>query len=119
MTQIINRGGNGRLRKKQKFKSAEEAKRARENDAAWSALQAKWAPSGITDDGKWTYSLSGANRDTGTKHKSLNTGDGIAAAKEIQQYTGTEMIGIGQLHKSNAIPVFKEQEAKDLASMRR
>jgi hypothetical protein len=34
-------------------------------------------------------------------------------------YTGTKMIGIGTLHKSNAVPVFSDDEAKDMARMRR
>lgn len=42
-----------------------------------------------------------------------------AYAKEAQVYTGDKMIGIGQLHKSNAIPVFSQEEAIDLANMRR
>jgi hypothetical protein len=29
------------------------------------------------------------------------------------------MIGIGTLHKSNAVPIFTEEEAKDQANMRR
>ena len=50
---------------------------------------------------------------------SLDTGLGTAVKKESPVYTGDEMIGIGQLHKSNAIPVFKKQDAEDLAKMRR
>jgi hypothetical protein len=38
---------------------------------------------------------------------------------EGKKYTGSNMKGIGTLHKSNGIPVFSEQEAKDLSSMRR
>ena len=34
-------------------------------------------------------------------------------------YTGTAMKGIGTLHKSNAVPIFTDEEAKDQASMRR
>jgi hypothetical protein len=34
-------------------------------------------------------------------------------------YTGTKMLGIGTLHKSNAVPIFSEEEAKDQAAMRR
>lgn len=55
-----------------------------------------------------------------TKHiPSLDTGVGVAVKKESPKYTGTEMIGIGQLHKSNAVPVFKQSDAEDLARMRR
>lgn len=44
---------------------------------------------------------------------------GSALKKEDLYYTGTNMIGIGTLHKSNAVPVFKSEEAKELSSMRR
>jgi hypothetical protein len=50
---------------------------------------------------------------------SLGDGVGNATAKPIQEYTGDEMIGIGQLHKSNAIPVFRDNDIKDLGKMRR
>lgn len=55
-----------------------------------------------------------------TKHiPSVDTGKGIAAKKEVQQYTGNAMIGIGQLHKSNAIPIFQAEDAIDISKMRR
>jgi hypothetical protein len=34
-------------------------------------------------------------------------------------YTGDNMKGIGTLHKSNAVPIFTDEEAKDQAKMRR
>lgn len=48
-------------------------------------------------------------------------GDGIgnATLNEQKMYTGDKMIGIGQLHKSNAVPVFRQEDAEDLARMRR
>jgi hypothetical protein len=36
-----------------------------------------------------------------------------------QEYTGTKVKGIGTMHKSNAVPVFSDDEAKDISSMRR
>jgi hypothetical protein len=55
-----------------------------------------------------------------TRHiPSLDTGVGAAIKKESPVYTGDAMIGIGQLHKSNAIPVFKTEDAIDIAKMRR
>lgn len=53
------------------------------------------------------------------RYPSLNSDQGVATKQERQVYTGTNMIGIGQLHKSNAIPVFKKEDAEDLAKMRR
>ena len=35
------------------------------------------------------------------------------------EYTGTKIKGIGTMHKSNAVPVFSDQVAKDISSMRR
>jgi hypothetical protein len=39
--------------------------------------------------------------------------------KENKQYTGDAMLGIGTLHKSNAVPVFSSEEAVAMANMRR
>lgn len=51
--------------------------------------------------------------------ESLDTGTSIAIKKEPQQYTGDNMLGIGQLHKSNSVPVFRKEDAEDQAKMRR
>lgn len=40
-------------------------------------------------------------------------------AKLVPKYTGTEILGIGTLHKSNAQPIFSKQVAEDIAKMRR
>jgi hypothetical protein len=55
-----------------------------------------------------------------TKHiPSLNTGYYNTFRKPDMYYTGDKMKGIGTLHKSNAVPIFTDEEAKDQASMRR
>lgn len=53
-------------------------------------------------------------------YPSKETAGGVAL-KPVRDmyYTGTKMKGIGTLHKSNAVPVFTDEEAKDQASMRR
>lgn len=38
---------------------------------------------------------------------------------EGKQYTGSAMLGIGTLHKSNAVPIFSQEDAKEQARMRR
>jgi len=35
------------------------------------------------------------------------------------EYTGTKIKGIGTMHKSNAVPVFSDEEAIDISTMRR
>lgn len=50
---------------------------------------------------------------------SLDTGF-VACTKRFQNsYTGEKMKGIGTMHKSNAVPIFTDNEAKEISSMRR
>ena len=50
---------------------------------------------------------------------SLNTGF-VTCTKKFQNcYTGNKMKGIGTMHKSNAVPIFTDNEAKEISSMRR
>lgn len=54
------------------------------------------------------------------RYPSLKSSGGVAT-KPVQglYYTGDKMKGIGTLHKSNAVPVFTDEEARDQATMRR
>jgi N-acetylglucosamine-6-phosphate deacetylase len=114
----------GKKKGKVKFRNAEEARKARELDEAWKQLQKKWAVE--AEDKKrrraleaepLVYTLSGretahiASRDTGHT--------GAVRTKDIPKYTGTKILGIGTMHKSNAVPVFSNEEAQDISSMRR
>lgn len=47
------------------------------------------------------------------------TAGGSTAKKVDQRYTGTKALGVALLHKSNYTPVFEDQDAKDIARMRR
>lgn len=59
-------------------------------------------------------------RNTTKNIPSLDLGTtGAVSSKPSLQYTGTNMIGIATMHKSNAVPVFSQQHAKDLSNMRR
>jgi hypothetical protein len=53
-------------------------------------------------------------------YPSLESSGGVAT-KPIKGdvYTGDAMIGIGTLHKSNAVPIFRKEEAEEQAKMRR
>jgi hypothetical protein len=52
-------------------------------------------------------------------YKSLPfTGDACSRPPD-KFYTGDKMLGIGTLHKSNAVPIFSKEDAKDQANMRR
>ena len=52
-------------------------------------------------------------------YPSLDSDRGVAVKQEVQHYTGDNMLGIGQLHKSNSVPVFRKEDAEDQAKMRR
>jgi hypothetical protein len=53
------------------------------------------------------------------KYESLGTGFGACTKKVRNFYTGDKIKGIGTMHKSNAVPIFTDNEAKEIASMRR
>ena len=118
---------SGKRKGKVKFRNAEEARKARELDASWKELQKKWE---VDADEKrrqralkaepLTYKLSSPpGRSTSNHIPSRNTGDGIASSKPVPQYTGTKMLGIGVMHKSNSVPIFSDEEAIEIATMRR
>jgi hypothetical protein len=44
---------------------------------------------------------------------------GHGAARESTQYTGDYIIGIGQMHKSNGVPITRKEDAVAIANMRR
>ncbi len=118
---------SGKRKGKVKFRNAEEARKARELEASWKELQKKWEVD--ADNKKRTramkaeplqYKLSTPpGRSTTHAIPSRNTGDGIAHSKQTPQYTGTKMLGIGVMHKSNSVPIFSDEEAVEIATMRR
>jgi len=50
---------------------------------------------------------------------SQDTGWVTCVKIQDKEYTGTKIKGIGTMHKSNAVPVFSDEEAKDISKMRR
>lgn len=121
----------GKKRGKKKFRNADVANKARKNAESWQAFLDKWniKPDDKSDRKsiqKSTWMGPTVNsrvvvdpRRLTHNIPSLDTGRGLAAKKEVQQYTGTAMLGIGQLHKSNSIPVFSKEDAVDISKMRR
>lgn len=45
--------------------------------------------------------------------------DTFTASKKEMKYTGDKLMGIATMHKSNMVPVFKQEDAEDIARMRR
>ena len=113
----------GKKKGKTKFRNAEEAARHRVLTAEWEKMMKTYDSPSKTKQKveKLSYSLTTPpGRITNTHIKSLDTGHtGAVASKAIPQYTGTKMLGIGTMHKSNAVPIFTDEEAKSISSMRR
>ena len=108
--------------------SAAHARKARELDESWKELQERWAVE--AEDKKRTRAMSAPSlsssyslkipegRNTTAHIKSVDTG-GNAVLKPSPVYTGTMVKGIATMHKSNAVPVFSDEQAVDISKMRR
>ena len=118
----------GKKKGKKKFASAEHARKARALDESWKELQKKWgieaeekkrarAMSAPSLSGNYSLAIP-VGRNTTAHIKSVDTG-GNATLKAPKVYTGTKVKGIATMHKSNAVPIFSDEEAVDIAKMRR
>lgn len=118
---------NGKKKGKQKFRNADEARKARELAAEWDKLQKKWGVSAEEKRRKRalespplssTYKLSAPpGRETTRLPSRVTPGGSTAPVHKV--YTGTKVLGIATMHKSNAVPVFAEEEAIEISRMRR
>ena len=111
----------GKKKGKKRWASAEQKAKAERLQASWQELQAKWAPKSKVKDIK-------RDRAFGPKYppgrepvavNSLDTGWVTCSKPTDKEYTGTKVKGIATLHKSNGVPVFTDEEAKDISRMRR
>ena len=117
---------SGKKKGKVKFRNADEARKARELDTSWKELQKKWGVDAEEKKRKralsaetLTYNLS-AGITRSTKHiPSRGDGTGNATLAPAKVYTGTKVKGIATMHKSNAVPVFSDEEAIEISKMRR
>ena len=116
----------GKRKGKQKFCTAEHAAKARSLDDEWNNLLKKWGADQREQRAARalkaaTYvppraTYRGADQ---PRIPSLDSGAGIATLAPAKVYTGDKIVGIATMHKSNLVPVFNEQAAKDISKMRR
>ena len=118
---------NGKKKGKQKFASAEHARKARELDESWKEIQKRWGVEAedrkrkralTAEPLKGHYSLA-IPADRSTAHIPSRDTGGNATLAPAKVYTGTKVKGIATMHKSNAVPVFSDEEAIDISKMRR
>lgn len=118
----------GKKKGKKKFASAEAKRTSEQLDQDWKELQKRW---GVEAEEKKraramsapslssSYSLKiPEGRNTTAHLKSVDTG-GNATLAPAKVYTGTMVKGIATMHKSNAVPVFSDEQAVDISRMRR
>lgn len=107
-----------------KRKAKKPTAKQRELQAEWEKLLKKYEPkkpvkSVAKQELRDTYSLGRpACRET-PKIPSLPFTGAPCTKKDAPVYTGTKIKGIGTMHKSNAVPIFSDEEAVAIATMRR
>jgi hypothetical protein len=111
----------GKKKGKKKFASAEHARKAREQAEAWQDLLKRHA---VTTSKKQSKSIvlptqTPAYRRETPKINSLPFTAGPCLKSPDKVYTGTMIKGIGTMHKSNAVPIFSNEEAIEISKMRR
>lgn len=116
----------GKKKGPKKWASAESKRKAEQLENSWKELlkqqgidaEEKKRKRALTADVlKYTSSVP-AGRET-VRIESRDTGWVACTKKTDTRYTGTKIKGIGTMHKSNAVPVFSDDEAKDISKMRR
>ena len=105
-----------------KSKKRKPNAKQRELRASWEAMIKKYATKTVVKPKQQlsdVYSLGKpACRET-PKIPSLPFTGGPCALKPNPVYTGTAIKGIGTMHKSNAVPIFSDEQAIEIATMRR
>ena len=116
----------GKKKGPKKFASAEAKAKAEKLDAEWKALQKKWGVEAEEKKRKraltsatWKPDAQSYRGSDQPKIASVDTGWIPCTKGTDKVYTGDKIKGIGTMHKSNAVPVFSDQEAIDISSMRR
>lgn len=100
-------------RKKRKPNAKQRALRA-----SWEDILKKYEPKEKVKASAPTSSSKPYRRETPFV-PSLGSHQGDCTRKQQQTYTGNAMMGIATLHKSNAVPVFSQEDAVEISRMRR
>ncbi len=114
----------GKKKGKQKFRSSAEAQKVRELKESWEALQKKWATESKSkkipaSTEAWSPPKPFYRGANDPKIPSLPFSGAPCTKAETKVYTGTKVKGIATMHKSNAVPVFNDEQAVEISSMRR
>ncbi len=110
----------GKKKGRKKFASSAAKQNALALAAEWEAKKKEWLAMSKHSKKPVVKAVVKAAPTEAAKIKSLNTWiTGAVGSKPSPQYTGTKMLGIGQMAKSNAVPIFTQDHIIDIARMRR
>ena len=101
-----------------KSKKRKPTAKQRELDASWEKLMKKYEPKKTLKVAQPISAPKPFIRET-PKIPSLPFSGGVCAKKPTPVYTGTAIKGIGTMHKSNAVPIFSDEQAVEISKMRR
>lgn len=115
---------NTKKRKEIKFRSAEHKAKYLAEKAEWEKLLKKYEIDKLRKkkvQSKEVYKTTEVYRRETERYPSLNSADvcGAATKAPAKVYTGTLIKGIATMHKSNAVPVFNNEQAIEISKMRR
>jgi hypothetical protein len=112
------------------MKKRKPTKAQRQLAADWAALQSRWenvakfarttSPTGrVVEQSPHLQSIKPRTSEAQRVIKSFTTPGGSTALMPTKIYTGSAMLGVAIMHKSNMIPIFNNEAAEDVAKMRR
>lgn len=102
-----------------KRKKRKPTAKQRALQSSWQDILKKYEPKKtIQKVTKSVTSCTPYRRET-PHYPSLGSHQGTCTKPEGVKYTGTAMMGIATLHKSNAVPVFSQEDAVEISRMRR
>ena len=104
-----------------KSKKRKPTAKQRELDESWAKLMKQYEPKKPIPkkSDAFSYSLGTTARRETPKIPSLPFTGGPCTKKESPRYTGDKIKGIGTMHKSNAVPIFSDEQAVEISRMRR
>lgn len=116
----------GKKKGKRKFRNADEARKARDLAESWADMlkrhgieQEERKRKRALQSGTYQPPKVDPYRRETPKIASLPFTAGPCTKPEQKVYTGDKIKGIGTMHKSNAVPIFSDEQAIDIAKMRR
>ena len=105
-----------------KSKKPKPNAKQRELQSEWERMLKKYATKKVVQKEQSlsdVYSLGKSARRETPRIPSLPFTGAPCSLNPSPVYTGSLIKGIGTMHKSNAVPIFSDQEAIDIATMRR